>query len=159
MSTAVNPKVLDLNTVALRKCKAATSLQGRKGMPVKMSSGQIAACSDDEVPWGLLAEDVEDAATANDAVDVYQLFPGSMLEIYVCSSGSATAITTANIGLAYDLEMIGSAPNEIGYLDLGATSDKLFLVVDVASEYEPERNAAADSPGKAIVRVQVVQTA
>lgn len=155
---AVNPRILNMDTVELVSVQDS-GLTGRKGTPIVLSSGQAAIATDDQIPYGCLAEDITTANAAGTYIDVYRWSVGTRLEIYVCTNGTASAIGTANKGLCYDLEMIGTAPNEVAYLDLGAASDLLFRVLDLSAEYEPARNTSSDSPGKCVVEVMKVQSA
>lgn len=159
--TAVNPKIIgSLGVNLAKKCqvRVAASQTYKKGTPFVMTSGQATIATDDAVPWGQFATDVATAVAANTLVDAWKWEVGTKLEIYVCTNGTASAIDYTAIGNAYDLEMIGTAPTEVAYLDLGASSDKLFKVLEIASDYNSLRNAAADSPGLAIVEVMKVQT-
>jgi len=159
MATAVNPKILNMNSVELQKVEVGTAVTGRKGTPIVLTSGQAVIAADDEVPYGCLAEDITTAKTAGDKIPIFRWNVGTRLEIYVCTNGTPGAIGTTNLGKCYDLEMIGTAPNEVAYLDLGAASDLCFRVIDLAQNYEPAKHAAADSPGLCVVEVMKVQSA
>ena len=153
--TAVNPRIVD-GTAELKDAPVASTQTWSKGAPVILTAGALTLCADGDIPSGLAAEDIA-APTTSSRQKYWAFNVGTRVEMYVASGGSASAITTANVGIAYDLQVIGSAASLVGYLDIGAASDKCFLVVDVASHYEPERNAAADSPGKCIVEITKLQ--
>lgn len=159
MATAVNPRIIDMSTAELVDVGSAASMTGRKGVPIVLAAGLATVCSDGDIPWGCLAEDVTTAKTTGTATKCYRWRVGTRLEMYVASGGASSAIGTANKGLDYDLQIIGSGATAIGYVDIGATTDKIFRVIDIAAEYEPIKNATADDPGKCIVEVMAVQSA
>lgn len=155
---AVNPIIVGpLNKQPeLTLVPVASSQTYVKGAPFYFSSGQATIVADGKIPNGQFATDVSTAVAANTYVPVYMWNVGTRLEIYVTTTGSASAITYANLGICYDLEVIGTDVSLIAYIDLSDTTDKTFRVLDIASNYEPLTNAAADSPGKCIVEVMKV---
>lgn len=150
--TAVNPRIID-GTAEEVTAPVAASQTWSKGCPVILTAGALTQCAAGDIPSGLASEDI--AAPAETSMQKFWRFNiGTRMEIYVYNAASASAIAASNLGIAYDLQMIGIAGvTSVGVLDLGATTDKCFLVKDLAANYEPERNAAADSPGKCIVEV------
>src|SRR3989304_2987766 len=117
--TAVNPTVVGpLDTMPeLMKVPVAASQTYRKGTPYYMSGGQATVCVDDAIPAGQFAHDVTTAVAANTLVEVYKWSVGVRLEIFVVASGTASTIANSNLGLAYDLEMVGTAPTAGALMD------------------------------------------
>lgn len=159
MATAINPRIVDMATVEKTRVKVSAAFTGSMGVPIVLTAGQAVLAADDEIPWGCLGETIATALNENTYVDAFRWRPGTRLEIYVCSGGTASTIVTTNKGKAYDYELVGTGVSAVGYLDKAAASDLIFRVIDLASEYEPSMNAATDSPGKCIVEVLKVQTA
>ena len=153
--TAVNPKVLSTPSpqgLPLVQMLAADGHVWKKGEIGYLSSGTvlpITTTTGDTAPYCIFAED-QDAATSTTTVWVRLLVPETVLEIYVCSNGSAAAIGTANKGTAYAIYSTnnGSSTAGICYLDTNVTSGADFVVTEVAAEYEPTRNVSSDTPGK-----------
>ena len=157
--TAVNPKIVDMNTVELVQVQGGT-MTGSIGIPIVLASGQAAQAADDEIPWGSLAEDLSSAVTtATDKIWVYRWKVGTRLEMYATTGGAYTTLAVANKGIAYDYDVIGTGVSAVGTLDKGAATDKIFRVIDLALEYDAQRYTTTSNPTKCIVEVMKVQTA
>jgi len=150
--TAVNPKVISTPSpqgLPLRQLLAEDSKTWKKGELGYFTSGTVAPVSSttgSSEAKLIFAED-QDVSTSASTVWVRLLQPETRLEIYVANSTSDAAIGVANLGDAY--EVIGTS--NVTYLDVGATTTPNFEVEKLAADYEPERNATADTPGKCIV--------
>jgi hypothetical protein len=155
MATATNPKILDIDSVEEVWPGVASSQTGKMGIPVKLTSGLVTVCSNGDIPYGLLGETIDTAKATSTPVRVYRLNVGTRLEMHVASGGASSAVATANLGLDYDLRIISN----LAYVDIGATTDKCFRIVDLAANYEPTKNSASDDPGKCVVEVIAVQSA
>ena len=151
--TAQNPKLLDTKPELVNVTVAAAQTWSR-GSLVIITAGAATLCADGDIPTHIAASDIA-APDTSTLVPLYRLKVGSRLECYTASNTStAAAVGVANVGNAYDWALItGSAASAIFHLNLGSNSDKCALVIDLAANYEPERNATADSPGKCIVEV------
>ena len=151
--TAQNPKLLDTKP-ELVYVTVAAAMTWSRGALVIVTAGEATLCADGDIPTHIAASDIAAPATAT-PVPLYRLKVGSRLECYTASNTStAGAVGVANVGSAYDWALItGSGASAIFHLNLGGTSDKCALVIDLAANYEPERNNTADNPGKCIVEV------
>ena len=159
MTTAVNPKVIDIDTVELVKCAVSASFTGVCGVCVCLNSaGQVALTADAKTPYGCLAETISTARTQGADVWIYRYNIGTRLEINTASGAASAAVGVANKGIAYDVQLIGTGTSAITYLDLAAPGT-WAKVIDLSAEYEPTKNATADDPGKCVVEIQIVQTA
>jgi hypothetical protein len=117
--------------------------------------GFVVGCANAQTIWPLEAE-----LAAGTEVLVALIEPKHLYGVYVANGGTAVqggtdaAIAQTNIGLSYGLNVVTSTPSGyIGYvnMDLGNTSD-VVIVENTMFNIEPLKNAAADSPGIAIVR-------
>jgi len=151
---AVNPKML--TPLPLRYMLAENSKTWDKGTPCILTSGTVTplTTSGSTAVYGLFAED-QDESTSSSYVWVYVLEEGALLEVYVETNGTATAIGTANLGTKYGLELGTGTLESVGYLDLGTASGQ-FQVARLSAVYEPELNEAADAPGKCIVKFTAI---
>lgn len=154
--TAVNPKVISVPDgwqLPLQQKLAADGVTWTKGDMCILSSGTVTplTTTGSTAVYGIFAE-TQSVATSTSTVPVFVLVPGTLLEAYVADTGTSAAIGTANNGVAYGLELGGgSTAAAVAHLDLNTTSGQ-FRVEKLAADYEPEQNAAADTPGKCIVR-------
>jgi len=90
----------------------------------------------------------QDTSTSSSTVAVKTLQRGDQFEMYVTSNGTDNTIGVANIGTRYGVY----TKSNVTYLDVNdSASGADFKVIKVAAAYEPERNLAADTPGKCIV--------
>lgn len=149
--SAVNPKILsDTNTAQATTIRAADSVTWKKGQIGYLTSGTVtpisSATGGTTAPYFMFAED-QTASTSSSDVKVIQLLPGCELEVYVTNNGTAAAIGVANRGTAYGLY----TASNVTYLDVNVTSGADWQVKRLAAEYEPVKNAAADSPGKCVI--------
>ena len=151
--TAVNPKYIapDSLPAPITKIRAAGSQTWKKGEFGYLSSGLVAAVATTtggSAVYCQFLEDQDTSTTANDLVWVRVLQAGDRFEIYVTSNGTDNAIAAANIGTGYD----AYTASNVCYLDVNATTGAQFEVEKLAADYEPERNASTDTPGKCIVK-------
>lgn len=144
---AVNPKVVGFGgtRVALERdtlpiADSQTWKQGEFGI---FSGGTLNVAASNEIPTHIFRED-RDTADDDTNVEVDRIAIGTLLEMY-CSA----AVGIANLFLTYDLT-VGS---NIHTVNLSATTDQIFRIVELAATYEPERNSTSDNPGKCIVEV------
>lgn len=148
--TAVNPKVVDFggNRVGLETdvLPIANTQTWKKGEFGIFSAGTLSVATSGDIPTHIFRTTVTTAADGEN-VTVDRLEVGTRLEMY-CSA----AVGVANIGTAYDL----AVSSNVHTVNLSATTDAVFKVVDLAATYEPERNATADNPGKCIVEIMKV---
>ena len=154
-NSAVNPMIKGPLAANAEKVllPVAAAQTYKKGQCFILTSGQATLCADGDIPDGQFMTTVDTAVAANTRVKCLRWRVGTRLEMYVASGGSSSAITSANIGIAYDLQIISN----VFYLDIGATTDKVFKVLDVASHYDTSgRSLAADDPGRCIVEVMKV---
>lgn len=155
---AVNPKYLgngDGRTpgMALVKIRAADSKTWKRGEIGTLSSGTvqpISGATGGTAPYCQFAED-QNTSTSTSDVWVYIIPDGAEFEIYVTSNGSDAAIGQANVGTKYALY----TASNVTYLDVSVTSGADCEVLRCAADYEPEQNAAADTPGKCIIKVRL----
>jgi len=150
--TAVNPKYIAPESLPapVRKLDATDSKTWKKGEFCTLASGKVGPLSGTTggtAVYGQFLED-QDTATSSSQVWVRVLQDGDRFELYVVSDGADAAIGVANIGTKY---AIYQASNKC-YLDTNVTSNAEFEVEKLAADYEPERNATADTPGKCIVK-------
>jgi hypothetical protein len=150
--TAVNPKVVSTASpqgLPLRALLAEDAKTWKKGEIGTLSSGTVTPVSGTtggDAPYCIFAED-QDTATSTSTVWVRLLQPEARLEMYVTTDGTDAAIGVANIGTKYACY----TTSNVTYLDVNVTSGADFEVEKLAADYEPERNATADTPGKCIV--------
>ena len=156
--TAVNPIIVGTKHIPeLRKnLPVAASQTWKKGTPVIITSGEVTICTDGDIPCGQAADDITTAQTQGTDVGVILWNVGTRLEMYVYSGDTPTAAAASQLGVAYDLRILNSTTTAVGTIDVNATTDKVFRVIDLAYLYEPERNNAADTPGKVLVEVMKV---
>ena len=151
---AVNPKLLNDKFTTV-KLLAENSKTWIKGQPCILTSGTVTPLTGtgSVAVYGVFAED-QTSSTSTTSVWVHKLEAGALLEVYVQTNGTTSTVGVANIGTGYGLEMgagSGGTLAAVGYLDLG-TANGQFFVQRLSVDYEPERNAAADDPGKCIVK-------
>lgn len=149
--SAVNPKILsDTRYAQAHTIRAADGVTWKKGQLGYLTSGTVtpisSATGGTTAPYYMFAED-QTTATSSSDVKVIKLLPGCELEVYVTNNGTDAAIGTANRGTAYGFY----TASNITHLDLNVTSGAEAQVSRLSAEYEPVRNATADSPGKCVV--------
>ena len=153
---AVNPKVKHVPAeggLELIQVKCAGSNTWKKGEFGHYESGLADPCETGEIPAFIYAETNATSTTANDLHWVYMLVVGTQIEIF-CKTDSVDALETAfTIQEDYDLYVASN----IHYVDSNASATDCFRILKKASEYEEGMHAAADSPGKVLVEVKVVQ--
>lgn len=143
--TATNPIILS-SGCALREMLAANSVTWKKGELGYLTSGTVTPVSGatgGKSVYCQFAED-QDTATSSSNVWVRVLKPETILEVYVtATNGTAAAIGVANMGVKYG---IYSASN-VCTLDTAQTAGD-FEVIALSANYDAERNATANTPGK-----------
>ena len=150
--SAVNPKVVSTPSpqgLPLRYMLAEDSKTWKKGELGYITSGTVspvATTTGSGEPCLVFAED-QTTSTSSTSVWVRLLQPETRLEIYVTNNGTDAAVGVANLNVAYEVYGLSN----VTYLDVGATTAPDFVVEKLAADYEPERNATADTPGKCIV--------
>lgn len=147
----INPKIIsDPSFAPVVTRRAADSVTWKKGQIGYFNSGVVTPVSGltggDTAPYVMFAED-QNTNTSSSDVKVHLLQPGCRLEIQVTSGGTDTTVAAANIGTKYSLR----EDSNICTLDKNDTTNADWEVERLAAEYEPARNAAADSPGKCII--------
>jgi len=146
--TAVNPKVVNFggNRVGLEQdtLPIADSQTWKVGEFGIFSGGELTVAGSGAIPTHIF-RNTRTVAENSTEVTVDRLEVGTQLEMY-CSA----AVGVANLAISYDLVV---AANKHA-VNLSATADAEFKVVRLAADYEPERNATADNPGKCIVEIQ-----
>jgi len=146
--TAVNPKVVNFggNRVGLERdtLPIADTQTWKVGEFGIFSAGELSVAGNGEIPTHVFRTTRTTAENSTN-VEVDRLEVGTQLEMY-CSA----AVGVANIAISYDLVVSANVHS----VNLSATSDAVFKVLDLAATYEPERNATADNPGKCIVEIQ-----
>lgn len=154
--TKVNPKIVDFGDGEIGAVIDTLPIKSgqtyKTGQLMILSAGEVAAAADDDIPTHIALTDVDTAVTAGTLVDFARLKVGMHLEMYCTSTGTDTAVGRSNVGVAYDYEVTSN----VGTVEIGATADGVFKVVKLACDYEPERNALTDAPGKCIVEVMKV---
>lgn len=147
---AVNPRVVNFGRgrVALVRdtlpiADTQTWKQGEFGI---FKSSELYVAVADEIPTHIFREDRDTAENDTD-VEVDRLAVGVQLEMY-CSG----AVGVANLFKTYDLNV----SSNVHTIDLTAEVDDVFKIVRLAADYEPERNATADDPGKCIAEIMKV---
>lgn len=150
--SAVNPRVvnfgegrigLERDTLAI--AASQTWKQGEFGIFTPGST--LSVCSAGDIPTHIFRED-RDIIDDNTNPEVDRIEVGIQLEMY-CSG----AVGVANLMQTYDLTLSGSNTHIV---NLSAADDDVFMIVDLAATYEPERNATADDPGKCIVAIMKI---
>ena len=150
--TGQNPKLLDANP-ELVWLPVASTQTWTIGTPIYLNSGAATIVAEGVIPQFTAASSIA-APAASTLIPAYRWNVGSRMEVYVCAtSATAGAVGVANVGVAYDWTVIGTGATLVAYIQLNATIDACALVVDIAANYEPERNNTTDSPGKCIIEV------
>mgnify|MGYP003138219965 FL=1 len=110
--------------------------------------GYLVGVVDKSKAWPLTA-----ALSAGDEVRVAIARPGDLWACYCDSAGSDTTVAVSNIGDVIDIT-VGAESGYVGYVtgDKATSVGDMFTVVDVMFQREPEKFAAADSPGVLIVK-------
>lgn len=147
---AVNPRVVGFGgtRVAMERdtlliANGQTWRQGEFGI---FSGGTLDVSSTNGIPTHIFRFD-RGTADNDTYVEVDRVEIGMRIEMY-CTA----AVSIANLFVTYDLT-VGS---NIHTVNLSATTDKIFRIVELAATYEPERNDTTDNPGKVIVEVMRV---
>lgn len=149
--TAVNPKICDFpsargNDLVARLAEdSKTWVVGELGFytsgtatPVSTTLGSTNAA--------FQFCDTQSTTTSTSTVNVRELNIGDRLEMYVVNDGNSATIGAGEINSTYGVY----GASNVTYLDLKEGTGP-FRVKKIASNYEPERNAVTDSPGKCIV--------
>jgi len=146
---AVNPKLISSPSqqgLVQKDILAADDKTWKRGEFGYITSNTVAPYTGAQganAPYCIFAED-QDTATSSTTVTVFLLQPEARFEIYVTNDGSDAAIASTDID-ATKYELYTSS--NVTYLDLNESTTGTFVIEDVASQYDPERNAATDTPG------------
>ena len=111
--------------------------------------GFFVGLDDTSAAWKITAE-----LAANTVIKIALIDPHDLYAVYFCTgtAGSDIAAAVTNKGIKYGLD-VGAASGYVGHVLLDVTnSNDTVLVVDVLSEVETAKAAAADSPGVGIVK-------
>ena len=147
---AINPKVVNFGgaRVAMERdtlpiADGQTWKQGEFGI---FKSSELNVAVADEIPTHIFRED-RDTAENSTNVEVDRIVVGMQMEMY-----TSAAVGVAHLFLRYDLNVAGN----VHTVDLGTSGDQVFRVVRLSADYEPERNATSDNPGKCTVEIMKV---
>ncbi len=132
------------------KLLCANNQSWKAGQFLYLSSGLLAAAASDNVNLKYLAlADQSDTSTGGATyAEVGVITSDHVFEMYEHD----TTVTDANKGVQYPLIVASN----VCTFDTSDSTTPAFLLLDVASNYEPSRNVAADVKGRA--RVKVLQS-
>jgi hypothetical protein len=122
----------------------AASQSFKKGEFVYVGSdGRVAVCSSDAA--GIAGMALQDATgTTNTAIAICLAKRGQQFTLHVTNVGSSTTTANTDVGKKYGLYVASN----IHYVDKGDTTNKRFIVDDIAPE-----DAVGDTNGRLIVEV------
>jgi len=128
----------------IRYFPEASGQSFKKGQFVYLDAqGKLTACSSDAA--GIAGMAMQDASgTANTAIAITVAKQGQQFTLHVTNAGTATTTAYSDVGKQYGLYVAGN----ICYVDKGDTTNKRFIVVDLA----PEDNVG-DTNGRLVVEV------
>ncbi len=153
--TKKNPIVVQGPVMERVKLACADDQTWKAGNFLYLSSGLLALADDDNVSMKYLAlADQAATGTASSTGTIYAEV-GVITKDHVFEGNALSGtVSSANIGACYALDL--AAATYIHTVDTTDTGHDCFIVIDVASAYEPSRNIAADVYGR--LRFKVLQS-
>lgn len=128
----------------IRYFPEAASQSFKKGEFVYLdANGKLNACaSDASIIAGMAMQDA--SGTENTAIAITLAKEGQKFTLHVTNAGSSTTTANSQVGNKYGLYVASN----IAYVDVGDTTNKRFIVSDVAPE-----DTVGDTNGRLIVEV------